>query len=53
MIALKRSKTALTVMPRRRKGREISQTRGYKIRARRARGQQRTKRISQSRNFAI
>jgi len=51
--ALKRSRIALTVIPIRRKGRRSNQTRGYRIRAKRASGQQRTKRINQSKNFTI
>lgn len=53
MIALRRSKTALTVIPRSRKGRDRSQTKGYRMSANRARGQQKTKRISHKRNLII
>ncbi len=53
MIALRRSKTASTVMPRSRKGRDRSQTNGYRSKARRASGQHKTRRISQSKNFMI
>jgi carbamoylphosphate synthase large subunit len=53
MIALSRSKTALTVIPRRRKGRDRSQTKGYRMSANRASGQQMTKRISHKRNLTI
>lgn len=52
-IALSRSKTALTVMPSKRKGSDRSQTIGYRIRATRASGQHRTNKINQSKNFNI
>jgi hypothetical protein len=53
IIALRRSKTAWTVIPRSRKGNKRSHTRGYKIKANKARGQHKTSRISQRRNFTI
>jgi hypothetical protein len=53
MIALRRSKTAVTVIPRSRKGKVRSHTRGYRSKAKKARGQHRISRISQRRNFAI
>jgi hypothetical protein len=53
IIALRRSKTALTVIPRRRKGSAKSQMKGYRMSAKRARGQQTTKRISHKRNLTI
>ena len=53
MIALSDSKTAVTVIPRSLKGKVRSHTRGYSSKANRARGQHKTSRISQRRNFAI
>ncbi len=53
MIVLRRSKTALTVIPRSRKGKRRSHTIGYRIKANKARGQHKTRRISQRRNFII
>jgi len=45
------SSTPLTTTPNNRKGRRISQTSGYKMRAANAIGQQRTSRMHQSRNL--
>ncbi len=53
MMALRRSKTAETVIPTSRKGKDRSQTNGYKSRANIANGQHRTSKISHKRNFAI
>jgi hypothetical protein len=51
--ALTSSRSAVTVMPNKRNGSNKNQTMGYSKRARRAKGQQRTKRIHQSKNLSI
>ena len=51
-IARSSSKTPSTAMPSRRNGSSSSQTKGYTINARSAKGQQTTKRMSQRKNFA-
>jgi hypothetical protein len=51
MMALNNSSTALTEIPKRRKGRRRSQMIGYKRRAKRARGQQSTNKMSQRKNL--
>ncbi len=53
MMALKTASTPLTAMPRMRKGSSISHIKGYSRSASMASGQQRTNRISQSRNLPI
>jgi hypothetical protein len=51
IIALKKSRIALTVMPTSRKGMSNSQMIGYRIKANKANGQQRTRSINQSKIF--
>jgi hypothetical protein len=51
MIALNNSRTAFTEIPIRRKGMRRSQTIGYKRRAKRARGQHSTSKMSQRINL--
>jgi len=53
IIVFRRSKTPPTAIPIRRKGNIINQIKGYRIRASRASGQQRSSRIHQSRNAII
>ena len=51
IIAFMKSRIAVTVMPTSLKGMSNSQMRGYRINASRAKGQQRTSSISQSKIF--
>jgi hypothetical protein len=51
MMALNKSNTALTVIPTSLNGSRRSQTIGYRIKPRIARGQQSTSKINQSTNF--
>lgn len=53
IIALRRSNSAVTVIPTSRRGREISHTKGYRIRARRAAGQHITNSSIHNKNFVI
>lgn len=53
MIDFSRSNTAVTVIPTRRKGRVSSHAKGYIMRARRASGQHRKRRINHNKNFCI
>jgi len=53
MIDFSRSNTAVTVIPTRRKGRDSSHIKGYIIRASRANGQHRKRRINHNKSFCI
>ncbi len=53
IIDFSRSNTAVTVIPTRRKGRESSHTNGNIMRARKASGQHRKRRINHNNNFCI